>query len=88
MKNVIAGMDLHSNDVVIGVMDLDGQRVATGKVPCGLEADSPGLPATCRVGGGARQVGTSRPHATSALSHGGHGYSWAGRIFGRLQASR
>jgi transposase len=30
-------MDLHSNNVVIGVMDLDGKRVATGKVDCDLK---------------------------------------------------
>jgi transposase len=29
-------MDLHSNNVVIGIMDLDGQRVASRKVPCQL----------------------------------------------------
>ncbi len=29
-------MDLHSNNVVIGVMDLDGQRVAHRKLPCDL----------------------------------------------------
>src|SRR5208283_5332773 len=38
MKKLVAGMDLHSNNVVIGVMDLDGQRVATGKVACDLKA--------------------------------------------------
>ena len=38
MKKLVAGMDLHSNNVVIGVMDLAGQRVATGKVPCELPA--------------------------------------------------
>ena len=37
MKKVVAGMDLHSNNVVIGVMDMEGQRVATGKVPCDLK---------------------------------------------------
>src|SRR5712692_1662262 len=37
MKKVVAGMDLHSNNVVIGVMDLDGKRVATGKVACDLK---------------------------------------------------
>jgi transposase len=31
-------MDLHSNNVVIGVMDLEGQRVASGKVACDLQA--------------------------------------------------
>src|ERR1019366_1683272 len=37
MKKVIAGMDLHSNNVVIGVMDLDGQRLASRKLPCDLK---------------------------------------------------
>ncbi len=35
MKKVVAGMDLHSNNVVIGIMDMDGKRVASRKVPCG-----------------------------------------------------
>ncbi len=38
MKKLVAGMDLHSNNVVIGVMDLDGLRVASGKVACALKA--------------------------------------------------
>jgi transposase len=37
MKKVVAGMDLHSNNVVIGIMDLDGQRVASRKLPCELK---------------------------------------------------
>jgi len=37
MKKVVAGMDLHSNNVVIGIMDLDGQRVASHKVACELK---------------------------------------------------
>ena len=37
MKKVIAGMDLHSNNVVIGVMDLDGKRVGQKKLLCDLE---------------------------------------------------
>ena len=37
MKKVIAGMDLHSNNVVIGVMDMDGKRVASRKLPCELK---------------------------------------------------
>jgi transposase len=37
MKKVIAGMDLHSNNVVIGVMDADGKRVASRKLPCDLQ---------------------------------------------------
>jgi len=38
MKKLVAGMDLHSNNVVIGIMDADGRRVATGKVACELQA--------------------------------------------------
>jgi transposase len=30
-------MDLHSNNVVIGIMDLEGQRVAHRKLPCELK---------------------------------------------------
>ena len=37
MKKVIAGMDLHSNNVMIGVMDMDGQRLASRKLPCELK---------------------------------------------------
>ena len=37
MKRVIAGMDLHSNNVVIGVMDMDGKRLASRKVDCDLK---------------------------------------------------
>lgn len=37
MKKVVAGMDLHSNNVVIGIMDLDGKRVASQKVACELK---------------------------------------------------
>ncbi len=36
MKKVVAGMDLHSNNVVIGIMDMDGKRVASRKVACEL----------------------------------------------------
>src|SRR3974390_821302 len=38
MKKVMAGMDLHSNNVVIGVTDMDGQRVGQRKLPCALKA--------------------------------------------------
>jgi len=38
MKKLIAGMDLHSNNVVIGIMDSDGKRVASRKVDCNLAA--------------------------------------------------
>jgi transposase len=37
MKKVVAGIDLHSNNVVIGVMDMDGKRVGNGKLPCELK---------------------------------------------------
>jgi hypothetical protein len=37
MKKVVAGMDLHRNNVVIGIMDMDGKRVASCKVPCELK---------------------------------------------------
>ena len=37
MKKVIAGMDLHSNNVMIGIMDVDGKRVANRRVPCDLK---------------------------------------------------
>jgi transposase len=37
MKKVMAGIDLHSNNVVIGVMDTDGKRLASGKLPCELK---------------------------------------------------
>ena len=36
MKKVVAGMDLHSNNLVIGMMDMDGKRVASQKVECKL----------------------------------------------------
>src|SRR5881296_1958043 len=37
MKKVMAGMDLHSNNVVIGIVDMDGKRVASQKLPCELK---------------------------------------------------
>jgi transposase len=37
MKKVLAGMDLHSNNVVIGILDTDGKRVANRKLPCDLK---------------------------------------------------
>src|SRR6266436_6271639 len=36
MRKLIAGMDLHSNNVVIGLIDMDGKRVAHQKVECRL----------------------------------------------------
>src|SRR5882762_3702024 len=38
MKKVMAGIDLHSNNVVIGIMDSDGKRVSSAKLPCELKA--------------------------------------------------
>ena len=35
---LMAGIDLHSNNVVIGIMDQDGKRVASQKLPCELKA--------------------------------------------------
>lgn len=37
MKKLVAGVDLHSNNVVIGIMDQDGKRVAHRKVACELK---------------------------------------------------
>ena len=37
MKKVMAGIDLHSNNVVIGIMDSDGKRVTSAKLPCELK---------------------------------------------------
>jgi transposase len=34
---LMAGIDLHSNNVVIGIMDMDGQRVAQQKLECRLQ---------------------------------------------------
>jgi transposase len=37
MKKVMAGIDVHSNNVVIGLMDMDGKRLANRRVPCELD---------------------------------------------------
>src|SRR5881409_3842722 len=37
VKKVVAGMDLHGNNVMIGIMDLDGKRLANRKVACELK---------------------------------------------------
>ena len=37
MKKVMAGIDLHSNNVVIGIMDTEGKRVTSAKLPCDLK---------------------------------------------------
>ena len=36
MKKVVAGIDLHRNNLVIGIMDQEGKRVAHRKLPCDL----------------------------------------------------
>jgi transposase len=36
MKNVMAGIDLHSNNVVVAIMDVDGKRLNSRKLPCDL----------------------------------------------------
>jgi transposase len=36
MKKVMAGIDLHSNNVVIAIMDMDGKRLKSQKLPCDL----------------------------------------------------
>lgn len=36
MTRLMAGMDLHSNNVMIGIVDMDGKRVAHQKVDCDL----------------------------------------------------
>jgi len=36
MKKVMAGIDLHSNNLVIGIVDMDPKRVASRKLPCEL----------------------------------------------------
>ena len=37
MKKVVAGIDLHSNNVMIGIMDMDGKRLANRKLDCDLK---------------------------------------------------
>ena len=36
MKKVMAGIDLHSNNVVIAIMDMDGKRLRNQTLPCDL----------------------------------------------------
>lgn len=38
MKKVIAGIDLHSNNLVVGIVDMDGKRLGSQRLPCELEA--------------------------------------------------
>ena len=37
MKDLMAGIDLHSNNIMVGIVDRDGKRVAHQKLPCDLE---------------------------------------------------
>ena len=37
MTKLMAGIDLHSNNIVVGVMDMEGKRVAHQKLPCELQ---------------------------------------------------
>jgi transposase len=37
MKDLMAGIDLHSNNIMVGLMDAEGKRVAQQKLPCDLE---------------------------------------------------
>src|SRR5258706_8106461 len=37
MKDLMAGIDLHSNNIMTGLMDQEGKRVAQQKLPCELK---------------------------------------------------
>jgi transposase len=37
MKELMAGMDLHSNNIMLGIVDREGRRVARQKLPCELK---------------------------------------------------
>ena len=37
MKKAIAGIDLHSNNLVIGIVDMDGKRLASQRLACDLK---------------------------------------------------
>src|SRR5467141_2607536 len=37
MKKVMARIDLHRNNLVIGIMDMDGKQVASQKLSCKLK---------------------------------------------------
>src|SRR5437899_4407375 len=37
MDKVVAGIDLHSNNLMIGVTDINGKRLSSRKVPCKLD---------------------------------------------------
>ena len=37
MKELMAGIDLHSNNIMVGIVDGDGKRLAHQKLPCELK---------------------------------------------------
>jgi transposase len=37
MKDLMAGIDLHSNNIMVGIVDKEGRRVAQQKLPCELK---------------------------------------------------
>jgi len=37
MKELMAGMDLHSNNIMVGIVDREGKRLAHQKLPCDLK---------------------------------------------------
>jgi transposase len=37
MKDLMAGIDLHSNNIMVGIVDQEGKRVAQQKLPCELK---------------------------------------------------
>jgi hypothetical protein len=37
MKDLMAGIDLHSNNIMTGLVDQEGKRVAQQKLPCELK---------------------------------------------------
>ena len=37
MKELMAGIDLHSNNIMVGIVDKEGQRLAHQKLPCELK---------------------------------------------------
>ena len=37
MKDIMAGIDLHSNNLMLALVDLEGKRVFHKRLPCQLE---------------------------------------------------
>ena len=37
MKDLMAGIDLHSNNIMVGIVDREGKRLAHQKLPCELK---------------------------------------------------